>query len=373
MSRSTAEPTRSARNSTKNSSGKRPPAARSSGSAKAGRQPAGSNRSTNGTPATRRRAGTDRTQARPQGRSSRAGTATAMATNPKATTFRTRHPLVAALVPVALVLAVIVTMIVIKVTGDSSPSAASASHLTAGASAGATSDPVTSPLSTNVLAALSVSPATLEVVGSGGAVLPPSSVGGRGTIQRGSDGKPEITYIGAEYCPYCAAERWALAVALTRFGTISHLSGTHSSGTDVYPNTQTLSFYGSSYSSPYVDFQAVEEATNQQVDGAYQTLQAPTAAESALLSSYDPQGSIPFLDIGNKYVINGASFSPQLLQGLSRSQIAAQLNDPSSPVALAIDGTANYITAAICTVTSDQPSSVCNTPAITTLVKKLGA
>lgn len=343
MSKSTAGPTRSARNSTKSSSSKRPPATHPSGAAKAGRHPAGTNRSTKGTPAKRPRAGTG----------------------------RTRHPLIAALVPVGLVLAVIVTMIVIKATGSSSPSAASASQLTAGGAAA--TDPGTSQLSADVLAALSVSPATLDAVGGGGAVVPPSSVGGRGTVLRGADGKPEITYVGAEYCPYCAAERWGLAVALSRFGTFSHLSGTQSSGTDVYPNTQTLSFYGSSYSSSYVDFQAVEEATNQQVGGAYQTLQVPTAGESALLSSYDPQGSIPFLDIGNKFVINGASYSPQVLQGLSRSQIAAQLNDPSSPVAQAIDGTANNITAAICTVTGNQPSSVCNTPAITALVKKLGA
>ncbi len=322
-SKSTAGPTPSARNSRKHSSNHRPPAGRPSGSA-------------------------------------------------KGATFRTRHPLMAALVPVGLVLAVVATMIVIKVAGGSSPSAASVSHLTAGGSAAAPSDPGTSPLSANVLGALSVSPATLDAVGSGGAVVPPSSVGGSGSILRGADGKPEITYVGAEYCPYCAAERWALAVALSRFGTFSHLSGTHSSSTDVYPNTQTLSFYGSSYSSPYVDFQAVEEATNQQVGGAYQDLQAPTTAESALLSSYDAQGSIPFFDIGNKYVIVGASYSPQLLQGLSRSQIAAQLDDPSSPVAQAVDGTANYITAAICTVTGDQPTSVCNTPAITALVKTLG-
>ena len=279
-----------------------------------------------------------------------------------------------AVVPVGLVLAVIVTMIVIKAVGGSSPSAASASHLTAGGSAAAG-------LGSGYLAALSER--ARGAVGVAGHARRSGQRGGRGPAQQrgrerhrscgGADGKPEITYIGAEYCPYCAAERWALAVALSRFGTFSHLSGTHSSSSDVYPNTQTLSFYGSSYASPYVDFQAVEEATNQQVGGAYQALQAPTTAESALLSSYDPQGSIPFLDIGNKYVINGASYSPQLLQGLSRSQIAAQLNDPSSPVAQAVDGTANHITAAICTVTGNQPSSVCNTPAITALVKTLGA
>jgi hypothetical protein len=72
-------------------------------------------------------------------------------------------------------------------------------------------------------------------------------------------------------------------------------------------------------------------------------------------------------------VINGASFSPQVLQGLSRAQIASQLNDPTSPVAQAIDGAANQITAAIATVTGNQPSSVSSSPAIAAIEKSLGA
>ena len=45
-----------------------------------------------------------------------------------------------------------------------------------------------------------------------------------------SNGKPEMLYIGAEYCPYCAATRWSMAVALSRFGTLSKpLHGIHSS------------------------------------------------------------------------------------------------------------------------------------------------
>ena len=31
-------------------------------------------------------------------------------------------------------------------------------------------------------------------------------------------GKPEVLFVGAEYCPFCAAERWPLIVALSRFG-----------------------------------------------------------------------------------------------------------------------------------------------------------
>ena len=286
-------------------------------------------------------------------------------------TFRSRHPVLMALVPLGLVVAAIATMVVIKAAGGSSVPSVGASHLATGGAA-ATAQPATASLAPSVTASLSVPAATLDAVGSPGGVLPPTPVGS-GTILRGTDGKPLITYVGAEYCPYCAAERWAIAVALSRFGTFSNLSGTHSSGSDIYPNTQTLSFYGSSYSSSYVDFQPVEEATNRQVGGQYQALQRPTAAQTSLMSTYDSGGSIPFFDIANRYVITGASFSPQVLQGLSQAQIAAQLRDPSSPVAQAIDGTANYITAAISRVTGNQPSSVADSSAVAAIAKRLGA
>jgi len=275
-------------------------------------------------------------------------------------------------VPVVLVLAAIATMIVVKAAGNSNPPAAASSHLTSGGGSSAPADPGTTALSPQVAAALTVPAATLNAVGSPSSVVLPTKVGS-GTILMGSDNKPLITYVGAEYCPYCAAERWSLAVALSRFGTFSNLEGTHSSDSDVYPDTQTLSFYGSSYSSPYVDFQAVEEATNQPVGNSYQTLQTPTAAQSALMAKYDAQGSIPFIDIANRYVITGASFSPQVLQGLSQSQIAADLSNPNSAVAQAIDGTANDITAAIATVTGNQPSSVGSSATIAAIAQKLGA
>jgi thiol-disulfide isomerase/thioredoxin len=231
----------------------------------------------------------------------------------------------------------------------------------------------TSALAPGVAASLSVPEATLDRSGKSASVLAPTATGESGPIIRDADGKPVVTYIGAEYCPYCAAERWAMAVALSRFGTFSNLLATHSAANDVYPNTQTLSFYGSSYSSPYLDFEPVEEATNQVVNGAYSTLQRPTAEESNLLARFDQQGSIPFLDIGNKYVVVGASFSPQVLAGLSQAQIAQQLGDPSSPVAQAIDGAANEITAAICQVTGQQPTSVASSPVIASIAKSLGS
>ena len=52
-----------------------------------------------------------------------------------------------------------------------------------------------------------------------------------------SGGKPEVLYMGGEYCPYCATERWSLILALDRFGSFSGLEYMQSSSTDIYPNT----------------------------------------------------------------------------------------------------------------------------------------
>jgi len=177
-----------------------------------------------------------------------------------------------------------------------------------------------------------------------------------------SGGKPEMLYIGAEWCPYCAAERWAMAVALSRFGTFSPLKGIHSSSSDVFPNTATLTFYHSTYTSNYLVFTPVE---NQDVN--HNLLQAPTAAQHAVWAKYLPPGdSYPFINVGNR-VVAAATYTPQVLQGLTWSQIAADLHKPSSPVAQGAVGSANFFTAAICSVTNNQPASVCNAAPITAL------
>jgi thiol-disulfide isomerase/thioredoxin len=186
-----------------------------------------------------------------------------------------------------------------------------------------------------------------------------------------SGGKPEVLYMGAEYCPYCAAQRWAMVNALSRFGTFTGLTTTHSSSTDADPNTPTWTFYGSTYKSNYINFTSVEETKNYRTGNTtntsvnYVTLQTPTAAEEAIGQSYDPQGSIPFIDLGNKYVQVGnlSPLSPTMLAGLSWSQVAADMNNPSSSVGQAEIGNANYMTAGICKLTNNLPASAC-TPTI---------
>jgi Domain of unknown function (DUF929) len=270
---------------------------------------------------------------------------------------------------VVVIIAVVVSFVVVK--ANSKPHASTAS--------GVSNGPVGTALANVVTDTTSVPASTLNQVGAGSGVSArPLTITGGTPLTSG--GKPEVLYMGAEYCPYCAAERWAMVVALSRFGTFSGLSTVHSGSADQFPNTPTWTFYKSTYTSKYLTFTPVEMQTNiptQTSSGAsYTTLQTPTSAQQALLAKYDAPpyvasssaGSIPFIDFGNKYMLSGSSYSPSVLQGKTWSQIAVALKDPTSPIAKAVDGTANYLTATICKLTGNQPAAAC-----TPVVKKLEA
>lgn len=236
------------------------------------------------------------------------------------------------------------------------------------------------PVPAEVMAQLAGVPAsTFDQVGRGSAQSLPSPI--RADVQRGPSGLPLITYVGAEYCPFCAGERWPLIVALSRFGTFSNLQLTHSASDDVYPNTPTFSFVGASYASSYVEFSAVELQSNVRSGSTYQALQTPTPAQNQVLQKYDAPpyvpasaaGSIPFLDFANQYLVTGASFDVGLLRGMSQPQIAATLADGSSDQARAIVGSANVLTAAICSATGDQPAEVCGSAAVKSIASALAA
>jgi hypothetical protein len=206
-----------------------------------------------------------------------------------------------------------------------------------------------------------------DQVGSGSSTTKAQAISGKPYLT--SSGQPRILYMGAEYCPYCATERWAMVAALSRFGTFSNLHTTHSSSTDVYPNTQTFSFHGSSFSSKYIGFTPVEMYSNIPNSSGYTTLDTPTASEQSLMTTYDAppyvssseQGSIPFIYFAGKYLIVGATYSPTVLQGKSYQAIAGALSDPKSTIAQGVLGAANNITATVCKLTNNQPASACTT------------
>ena len=187
------------------------------------------------------------------------------------------------------------------------------------------------------------------------------------TADRAS-GAPTLLYMGAEYCPYCAAERWVLVSALSRFGSFSGLALTESSSTDVYPDTPTFTFLHASFQGPPVTVQTVEMQNRSQ-----QPLQTPTAAQNALISKYDAPpyipagenaGSIPFILIGGRYVWNtGSQYNPGILAGLNWSKVASDVASGTT-VGRTILANANILSAAICAVDGGQPANVCTSPGV---------
>jgi Domain of unknown function (DUF929) len=276
---------------------------------------------------------------------------------------------------VVVVLAVVLTLIIIKL--NNKPAVASASSSPNG--------PTGAALTSLVNTVTTVPASTLNTVGAGTFNGKIQTITGNPPALT-SGGKPELLYIGAEYCPYCAANRWAMIVALSRFGTFTGLATVHSGITngagsqEPFPNTPTFTFANAKYTSKYLNFTSVEGETNipDTATGGYTALQTPTSAQQALLTKYDAPpyidsseaGAIPFLDFGNKYVSIGVSYSNAAIQGLTWTQIANDLKNPSSAPAQAVDGTANYFTAAICKLTNNQPATAC-TPAVQSLESQL--
>ena len=160
--------------------------------------------------------------------------------------------------------------------------------------------------------------------------------------------------------------------ALSRFGKFSNLNITTSSSTDIPASIATLSFYKSKYDSPYIVFEPVEEQTNKG-----ENLQPPTADQQALEAKYDVapytsrDGSIPFVDFANQYIVAGASYDADKLTGMTHDDIAGQLNNGSSDVSQGAIGTANGMTAAICKLTGNKPADVCSQPAVKAIQSKI--
>jgi hypothetical protein len=182
------------------------------------------------------------------------------------------------------------------------------------------------------------------------------------------NGKTQVVFMGAEFCPYCAAERWVMVMWLSRFGTFTNLHEIQSSSTDIYPNTDTFTFYKSNYTSQYIDFNS-----NEVEDRDSQPLQSMSAATTKIVDNWDKPpytseaGQFPFIDIGGVFTLLTTSYIPSDLTGLTWNQIGNDLSNPTSTVAKDIIGNANILTAATCIATGDTPSSVCSSSTIQTI------
>jgi hypothetical protein len=223
------------------------------------------------------------------------------------------------------------------------------------------------PATTSIVTAVSSVPAaTLDSVGLG-------KLGKEYTLTRLSGmavapgTKATLISENAAWCPHCAANSWAVAITLARFGSLSGLrvidSGTYygkvQHGKPPFPHTQGLSFLDAHYASSLVAFEPIVLFSRKG-----KRVQTPTKAQAHAINAFEPNGGFPAVDLGGAFGGVGSAFSPGRLAGLSAAKIAGELASPTSAVAPYIDAQANILTAALCVATGQQPATVCSAPGV---------
>jgi Domain of unknown function (DUF929) len=181
-----------------------------------------------------------------------------------------------------------------------------------------------------------------------------------------SNGRPEVIYIGAQFCAPCAGERWALVIALSKFGTFKHLSGTTSS--DAYPGGPTFSFYGATYTSKYLSF-VTDEQSPRSVNrsaGSYDNVLTLSDREHNIMTAWDvvpytsQSGSVPFLYIGGKFLLSGFQYHAGAISLMSLQTAAGVMTSGKSSFSKQVEAAAGYLLGDFCVLTREKPARVCS-------------
>jgi len=166
-------------------------------------------------------------------------------------------------------------------------------------------------------------------------------------------GKLFVFFMGAEYCPYCAAERWAIVRSLQKFGQWDGLKQTISAARDQpFLNLPTYDFTKATYNSPHIEFVAREIK-----DREFKPLQKLLKTEEKLVRKYNTKKEIPFLLIGGKFAQIGSGFPPKIFIGHTFRQTETELKKVESEIRKTIDEEANIISALLCL--SGLPPELC--------------
>ena len=176
------------------------------------------------------------------------------------------------------------------------------------------------------------------------------------------DGKLFVFFMGAEYCPYCAAERWAIVRALQKFGQWSGLNQTMSAARDEqFLNLPTYDFTEATYTSTHIEFVSRETK-----DREFKPLQKLLKAEEKLVHKYNSKKEIPFLLIGGRFMQIGSGFTPKIFIGHTFRQTETELKKSESEIRKTIDEEASYIAALLCV--SGLPPELCKETGLAELV-----
>lgn len=184
-------------------------------------------------------------------------------------------------------------------------------------------------------------------------------------------GRPLLFFMGAQFCPFCAAERWALVKATARFGTWRNLKELKTKrGIDGFGKLPSYDLIGATFTSTHLAIRHKEVAD---FDG--NRLEPLEGVEQDLVNAYNPNGSFPFIAAGGpsgQFTV-GLAYSPALIDGQSFDELRKAVeSDANTPTVRAISGEADAITAALCELTAGKPAQACSLPGIKALRDQLG-
>jgi len=187
---------------------------------------------------------------------------------------------------------------------------------------------------------------------------------------RVENGKPIVFFMGGQFCPFCAADRWAFVKATSRFGTWGNLRPLSSQrGQTATTACRPTTWVDASYQSDLLSMHHKEVADT---DG--NQLQSLEGVEQDFVNQYDPSGGFPFMVVSGspgQFTV-GLAYSPALIQGQSFDALRAAVDsDADTPAVKAIDDEADAITALLCRTTGGKPGNVCSVPSILALTNQL--
>ncbi len=237
-----------------------------------------------------------------------------------------------------------------------------------------------------------------------------------------SNGKVGLVYIGAQGCPFCAQQRYVFIATLSRFGNFSQLFYDRSATNDyniptftfnfsdsvysksvsispVYQNGQAVApggdqvatglFTGAYYTSNYINFEPFDEAGSSffmNSTGLPLVIQSEVLsfATKSLAGKYDgfginnfQFGGVPFMDINNQYVFDGATVNPNQAFSIydtssaTQQQMLASMQNPAQGSwGESVLGATNILTAQICSLINNS-APVCSLSYISALETKL--
>ena len=187
------------------------------------------------------------------------------------------------------------------------------------------------------------------------------------------NGKLAVTYLGAISCVYCAENRWAMALALSRFGSFQHLFMGYSALQDqdvptiywapAHYNATSAVEFGNFYGGSYVTFLSIEYSSP--ITGKFQ-MQAKAIdnsiyeAATNLIVNLNNFAGTPYT-IWGKYSVLGADASDfgdtttvanatttLPISSMTHDQILASFAHPTTQFAWTEYAAADYYIALVC-------------------------